>query len=193
MRQVRQLLLFVLLLAFWLLLSGQYNALFIGMGIGSAALATWFGGKLFDSAIGPASAHPRVSAVQTLLYVVWLFGRIVPSAIQVAWVIINPRRDPRPGMVRFRTELASPAARTTLANSITLVPGTMTVDVDGDEFTVHAFFPDAADDLATATMQNRIARVFRDDEQAAPEMIWEATPRPGPGGGARPPVADGEG
>jgi len=178
MRAVRQLLLFAALLGFWLVISGQYNLLFIGMGIASAALATWFGGKLFDNAIGPASDHPRVSALQAVLYVGWVLYRIMPSAFQVAWIVVHPGRDPRPGMVCFTTQLASPAARTVLANSITLIPGTMTVDVAGDEFTVHAFTPDAADDLATAEMQNRIARVFRDDEQEAPEMRWESGHRP---------------
>lgn len=178
MRLVRQILLFALLLGFWLVISGQYNPLFIGMGIASAAFATWFGGKLFDNAIGLASAHPRVSAVQVPLYIGWILYRIVPSALQVAWIVLHPGRDPRPGMVRFTTHLASPAARTVLANSITLIPGTMTVDVAGDEFTVHAFTPDAADDLASAEMQNRIARVFRDDAQPAPEMRWESGHRP---------------
>lgn len=178
MKLLRHLVLFALLLAFWFALSGRYNALFIGMGIGSAALGAWFGGRLFDVAIGHPGEHPPISLLQLVVYLGWLVTRMVPSAIQVAMTILLPARDPEPGMVRFRTQLTSPAARTMLATSITLVPGTMTVDVQDDEFTVHSFTPDAADDLATAVLQSRIAKVFRDDPQSPPEMIWESDHRP---------------
>lgn len=179
MKLIRHLVLFVLLLGFWFALSGQYNALFIGMGIASAALSAWFGGHLLDRTMGHPGEHPRISLLWMLVYIGWLLLRIAPSAVQVAWIIVVPSRDPQPGMVRFRTELTSPAARTVLATSITMVPGTMTVDVQDDEFTVHSFTPDAADDLATAEMQGRIARIFRDGPQHPPEMIWESGHRPG--------------
>jgi multicomponent Na+:H+ antiporter subunit E len=178
MKTVRHLVLFVLLLGFWLALSGQYDALFIGMGVASAALCAWFGGQLFDRTLGHPGEHPRISLLWMLIYIGWLLTRIVPSAIQVASIVLVPGRDPEPGMVRFRTQLTSPAARTVLATSITMVPGTMTVDVQNDEFTVHSFTPDAADDLATAKMQRRIARVFRDGPQDPPDMIWESGHRP---------------
>lgn len=187
MKLIRHLTLFVLLLGFWFALSGQYNALFIGMGVASAALCAWFGGQLFDQTIGPPGEHPPINLMWLVVYIGWLLTRIVPSALQVAAIVLLPGRDPEPGMVLFRTRLTSPAARTMLATSITLVPGTTTVDVEDDEFTVHSFTPDAADDLATAAMQRRIAKVFRDDPEPAPEMIWESG-NPAPdrtqGGGA---------
>ena len=177
MRILRPLALFALLLTFWLLLSQQWNALFIGMGVVSAAAVTWASVGFLERTIGPAREHPRVNAVWFAIYAGWLFGRIVPSAVQVARIVLDPRLPPRPGIVRFRTQLSSPAARTVLANSITLVPGTMTLEVEDDEFTVHAFTPDAVDDLATARMQNRIATAFRDERQEPPEMLWESGPR----------------
>lgn len=185
MRILRELTLFALLLAFWLLLSGQYNALFVGMGIVSAAIATWAGTRLVERTIGPAAEHPRVNLLRLALYLGWLFGRMVASALQVAWIVLNPRVPPRPGIVRFASELSSPAARTVLANSITLVPGTMTLEIDEGELTVHTFTPEAADDLASARMQNRIAGVFRDDPQHPPEMMWESDGSASTGGDPR--------
>lgn len=178
MKLLRHAGLFVLMLGFWLLLSGHYDPLFISMGVVSATVATWFGGALLEHTIGPAHSHPRVRVLSLLVYVGWLVARIIPSAIQVARIVLDPRLPPEPGMVRFRTRLNSPAARTTLANSITLVPGTMTIDVEGDEFTVHAFTHDAVKDLATGRMQNRIARVFRDTHQPEPELHWESGHHP---------------
>lgn len=178
MRAIRFLGLFIVMLALWLLLSGHYDPLFVSMGVGSSAVAAWFGGALLEHTVGPAREHPRVRFLSLVVYVGWLIMRVIPSAIQVARIVLDPRLPPEPGMVRFRTQLASPAARTTLANSITLVPGTMTIDVTDDEFTVHSFTPDAVEDLVTARMQNRIARVFRDVHQDEPEMIWESGHRP---------------
>lgn len=178
MKAIRFLGLFIVLLALWLLLSGHYTLLFVSMGVASSALAAWFGGALLEDTVGPAHEHPRVRILSLLGYTGWLVARVIPSAVQVARIVLDPRLPPEPGMVRFRTHLASPAARTTLANSITLVPGTMTIDVDGDEFTVHSFTPDAVEDLSSARMQNRIARVFRDEHQPEPEMVWESGHRP---------------
>ncbi|MEX2486015.1 MAG: Na+/H+ antiporter subunit E, partial [Nitriliruptoraceae bacterium] len=86
---------------------------------------------------------------------------------------LDPRSTPRPGVMTFTTQLRSPAARTLLANSITLVPGTITLEVDGDELTVHSFTPSSVDDLVDAQMQNRIAAVFREPDQPRPRLDWE--------------------
>jgi multicomponent Na+:H+ antiporter subunit E len=75
--------------------------------------------------------------------------------------------------VRFTTGLHSPAARTLLANSITLVPGTMTLSVDGGSFVVHALTPRATAALASGEVQRRIARIFGAEPDAPPTMQWD--------------------
>ncbi len=173
MKLLREAVLFVLLLAFWFALSGHWDPLFIAMGIISAGVATWFGAQLIEGTIGSAERHPRVHLFWLVIYLGWLIGRMVVGAFQVARIVLDPRHPPRPGIMTFRTRLASPAARTMLANSITLVPGTITLVVEADQLTVHSFTPNAVDDLASARMQNRIAAVFRDVAQPAPELDWE--------------------
>ena len=167
---------FVLLLAFWLLLSGQYDPLFIGMGVASAALVTAVTQMLVAPTLGPALGGARVLPRRLwryAIYLLWLVGRIPPAGLQVAYHVLHPRVPIDPGVLRFRTGLQSPMARTILANSITLVPGTMTLEVDDDEFVVHAFIPSAADDLASAAMQNKIADIFLEEHDPAPEVVWE--------------------
>lgn len=178
MKWLRILLLFSLLLAFWLLLSGHMDPLFISMGVVSAAASTWFGAKLLERTVGDAARHPRVHLFWAAILVGWLLGRMVVGAVQVARIVLDPRCTPRPGVTQFRTQLRSPAARTVLASTITLVPGTITLEVEGDLFTVHSFTPDAVDDLADARMQNRIAAAFRDVDQPAPELHWDAGEAP---------------
>lgn len=179
MKALRVSVLFGLLLGFWLLLSGRFDPLFLGMGVVSAAASTWFGTRLLERTVGSPARHPRIHLFWLMILLGWMLGRMTVGAMQVAHVVIDPRYPPRPGVTQFRTQLRGPAARTMLAIAITLVPGTITLEVDGDLFTVHSFTPEAVDDLADARMQNRIAAAFRDADQPAPELRWEVgqTPR----------------
>lgn len=83
----------------------------------------------------PVDFHPRHS-LPCLLYAVWYILVFVwecfKANIDVAWRVLHPRMPIRPGIVRVKTRLRSPLARTVLANSITLTPGTLTVDIDED-------------------------------------------------------------
>lgn len=173
MRAIRTTTLFVVLLVFWQLLSWRIDPLFIVLGIVSAGVVTWFATRLLHDVIGPADATPRVSLWHLTTFLVWLLLQIPPAGLVITRVVIDQGRPPRPGVVRFRTGLQSPAARTLLANAITLVPGTMTLNIDGDELTVHAFTPDAMLDLVTAATQKRIARAFREPVDPPPTLVWE--------------------
>jgi multicomponent Na+:H+ antiporter subunit E len=173
MNRLRPFLLFVALLTFWLLLSGKSEPLFIALGVASALIVTWFGAPLLAEVLGTPEETPRVDLLRLALYLGWLLTRIPPAAVDVAIGILIPSRRPSPGVVRFRTGLHSPAARTLLANSVTLVPGTMTLSVDGGEFVVHALTPRATRDLSTGEVQRRIARIFRIEPDGPPTMRWD--------------------
>lgn len=173
MTRIRPFLLFAALLAFWSALSGRLDPLFIGMGFVSALIVTRFSVPLLTEVLGRTAETPRVDLLRLTLYLAWLVTRIPPAAIEVARIIVLPSRTARPGVVRFTTGLHSPAARTLLANSITLVPGTMTLSVDGGEFVVHALDPRAAASLASAEVQQRIARIFRTEADEPPVMRWD--------------------
>lgn len=166
----------LILLGFWLLISGQYNALFVAMGLASAALVTWATGDLVAASLGPPGRGvadlPR-RAARSAWYLLWLLGQIPPAGLQIAYYILHPRMPIEPGVLRFRTDLRSQVARTLLANSITLVPGTLTLDVRGDELVVHAFVPGSAQDLIEGRMQRRIARVFLQQERDDVAARWE--------------------
>ncbi|MTV24338.1 hypothetical protein FTX61_02715 [Nitriliruptoraceae bacterium ZYF776] len=173
-RRIRQAVLVLLLFAFWVGLSGRLDPLFLVLGALSSLAVALAATPLFEATLGGAGRHPWVKVWRLVPYGAWLLGRMVVSAFQIARIVLDPRIPPEPGIVRFRTQLSSPAARAMLANSITLVPGTMTLEVDGDEITMHSFTPDATDDLASAAMQDRIARIFGDPPQAPPELIWDS-------------------
>ena len=62
---------------------------------------------------------------------------IVLANFDVLYRVVHPNLPIRPGIVKVKTSLKSDEAKTFLANSITLTPGTLTVDIDGQDFYVH--------------------------------------------------------
>jgi multicomponent Na+:H+ antiporter subunit E len=66
----------------------------------------------------------------------------------------------RSRVIRFRTHLQNEVAKVVLGNSITLTPGTVTVDIEGDLFTVHALSDTAAESVLDGDMERRVAWVF---------------------------------
>ena len=166
------LLLALLLFALWIVLSGRLDGGHLTTGA-AAALVIAFGTRrllLLPPAIGASTGHPLgdVPWAGVLFYLPWLAGRIFVAGLQVAYVVLHPRLPVTPKLVRFRADLPHTLARLTLANSITLTPGTITVDVEGDEFLVHALTAAAARSIEEGSMHDRVAALF-------------AAPPPGPG------------
>ncbi len=154
--------LILLLFAFWVVLSGKFDAFHLGMGaISTLCIALGTRHLLLRTpAIGIDDRHPLtvVSWGRLLLYAPWLAWQVVLSSLQVAWLVIHPKMPISPCVVRFHTTLPHELARLTLANSITLTPGTVTLDVEGDEFVIHALTTSSASALAPATGQGRMER-----------------------------------
>ncbi len=73
----------------------------------------------------------------SVFYIFYLFISIVKSNFDVARRVIQPKIPINPGIVKVKTKLKSPIGRMILANSITLTPGTLSVDVKGDHYYIH--------------------------------------------------------
>jgi multicomponent Na+:H+ antiporter subunit E len=157
---------FSILFGFWILLSGQLDSFHIMLGVISSALITWLSDDLLFQEQGP---QKRLSDASRFLifhipYIPWLLMEISKSAIQVTMLALaaNMSEKLEPHIVKFRTRLKSTAARVTLANSITLTPGTITVRVVDDEFVVHALTSELAKGMP-GEMEKRIARIFGEE------------------------------
>lgn len=171
MKILRPAALFVAIFGFYFLLSLKTELLFVGTGLAVSAILTLFAMRLLDT-IRDENPNPRnIKKFAYLRYLGWLLLQIPPAAIAIAKTVITGRA-PMPAVIIFDTGLRSPAARTLLANSITVVPGTMTLDVDGPTFVVHAFDPQHATDLITGSLQRRIGRLFSYELDSAPHVEW---------------------
>jgi multicomponent Na+:H+ antiporter subunit E len=175
---------FAVLYAFWVILSGRFQTKYLVIGAVCAMLVAY----LTQDLAQPERAKRnqlgnRVYSViggigRFILYCFWLLWNIVKSSIQVAYLVLHPKVPIQPGLLRLRTKLHNRTGHIILANSITLTPGTITVDFDDGTYAVHALVPSAAQSLLDARMQSKLERIFGEREEAETDVRWID----GPGG-----------
>jgi len=153
---MQALVLFAHLMVAWLLLSGHFDPTMIGYGVLSAIIVVALCARL---QIIERDALPVYLGLRPFLYLPWLFKEIVLSNLSVAKVILDPRLPIRPRLLRIRASQKTEMGQVIYANSITLTPGTVTLDVRGGELLVHALTRDSADGLLSGEMDRRAARV----------------------------------
>jgi len=138
----------------WLLLSGYWNhATLVGFGVFSVALAVWLADRaeVIDNEGVPTSIFPRI-----ITYTLWLLLEIGKANVQVAREVLRPEIKLTPKLIRIPSDQPSDLTRTIFGNSITLTPGTVTVDVREDSMLVHALTEDLADEDGLAEMGARV-------------------------------------
>ena len=86
-----------------------------------------------------------------ILYVPVFFWYVIIANLDVVYRVVHPEMPIHPGIVKVRTTLKNPAGRTMLANSITLTPGTLTVDITDDDYLYVHWINVKSDDIEQAT------------------------------------------
>jgi multicomponent Na+:H+ antiporter subunit E len=148
----------VTLFAFWLLLSGYFTAFLISAGAGAALAVAWLARRM---EVVDREGHPVDLTLSAVGYWPWLAKEIVKSGLQVARVILDPKLPISPTLVRFKPSQRTVVGLVTHANSITLTPGTITVEADHGEFLVHALTRSGADGVVESEMDRRVTRFER--------------------------------
>ena len=154
----------VLLFALWLVLSPKRDPFHLVVGALTAAVIALLAERLV--ALSPPIAEPngrtltRMPWHRFLAYVPWLAVQVVIASLQVAYAVLHPRLPVHPRLIRVLARYPHTLARLTLANSITLTPGTVTLDVDDDEFLVHALTEAGGRQLEEGTMPDRVSALF---------------------------------
>lgn len=143
------------LFIFWLLLSGMYTPFLVLAGL-SASIAV--GALAWRMEVADREGHPVHLTLAAAAYWPWLVREILKSGWQVSRIILDPRLPVAPTLVRLRPSQKSTVGLATHANSITLTPGTITVEADHEEFLVHALTREAAAGLTDGEMDRRVSR-----------------------------------
>lgn len=153
---------FTALLAFWFIMSGFFDIVHGLMGIASVLCVLALNYQLrkhkyFEDEV---DVLEELRYGKLVLYLFWLGWQILVSGIQVARVILSPSLPIEPQMIRFKVNLPSAHAKMILGNSITLTPGTLTVDIHEDEFLVHAIMPRSYAGIIDDTMPRKVLNLF---------------------------------
>ena len=155
---------FLLMAVTWVVLSGRFDSFHLGLGVISCLLVAYFSSDLlFDK---PLSKMDAPLIFKYLAYLPWLLGQICLANWHVLKICLLPgimeKIDPH--LITFQSSLKSDLSLVSLANSITLTPGTITVRVKADgTFIVHAIDAKSGDMKALREMEAKAAKAFGED------------------------------
>ena len=147
--------LFAALYLFWILLSGIFTPFLLAAGVASALFVAWITHRM---ELVDREGHPFHLTWAAARYWPWLIKEILKSAIDVSRVILDPRRPATPTVVRFRPRQKTVVGLVTHANSITLTPGTLSIEVGQEEFMVHGLTRESASAAVDSEMDRRVER-----------------------------------
>jgi multicomponent Na+:H+ antiporter subunit E len=151
---------YIIYFIMWLLLTWSLKLQDILAGMVVALVVTILARKLFPDEFIKLLNPRRFLLV--VLYIPYLVYYIILANFDVAYRVLNPYLPINPGIVKVKTKLKNEFAKTVLANSITLTPGTLTVEVDGEDFYVHWINISSDDpDIQREIILGRFERILR--------------------------------
>lgn len=138
------------MVAAWLTLSGYFIPMILTFGAISIAIVVWMCRRMD---ILDGETVPYLTIPLTLSYFVWLFAEIVKANVQVMKAVLSPDLEISPTLVKIPLNTDVDIAETMFANSITLTPGTVSVDMQPEHILVHALLEDMSAPEGFAEME----------------------------------------
>ncbi|WP_447970233.1 Na+/H+ antiporter subunit E [Nitrospira sp. M1] len=142
------------LFVLWVMLSGSFDWIHLSLGLAASFTVAWI-----NSGHSPFVPNFRIWG-KTILFLPWLFFRIVQSSLHVTKLILDPNLPIAPKLLRVKTNLSNRAGVVLLGNSITLTPGTITAEVDDSTLIVHTLDDVSSEDVRSGRLESKIASVF---------------------------------
>jgi len=148
--------LFLMLAAFWLLNSGHYSALMLSLGLGSIAFVLFIAHRMdvVDHESQPVHLSTKLPS-----YFFWLLKELILANISVVKHIWLGNSSISPTLTTVKASQKTDIGKVIYANSITLTPGTIAVDLVGDRIMVHALLEENIRALETGEMNRRVCQV----------------------------------
>lgn len=149
---------FVVLCILWVIWNGRLTAEIVVTGVVICAVLYMFLYKFMG--YRPEKEWMILKCMpQIFRYLVFLFVEVVKSNLMVSRLILSFDTEPEPVLVRFQPKLRTETGRTVLANSITLTPGTLTVDMDDSVCLVHSLDQEFAEGIEQSEFADRIEKM----------------------------------
>jgi multicomponent Na+:H+ antiporter subunit E len=148
----------IALFALWLVLTASYDLIYVVMGAVTATIIVWINPKVTPST-------RKFYWLSAIGYMPWLFGRVVKSGFHVSTLILHPALPIKPELLHHKTNLRRDGELVVLGNSITLTPGTITVEVAPGKLVVHAIDAPSQEDLLRGVLDDKVGRLFPTKER----------------------------
>jgi len=148
----RALSLSVVLFVLWILLSGHYEPLLLSLGAASCIFVAWIAYRMD---VVDHEGLPIHLTWRAAIYWPWLLWEIVKANIDVAKIVLDPKLPISPQVFTVKASQVDDLGLAIYANSITLTPGTVSIDVKNATIQVHALTQELADGLLTGEMDRR--------------------------------------
>lgn len=153
----------LVLFAFWLLLSGFFKPLLLGLGVVSVVTVV---ALLYKMDKHDEQIQPLPLSLGFFAYVGWLLVQVFKSGIQVTKLVWTTGKTVEPTLATLSIKDKSVNTRVLYANSITLTPGTLCIDIDNENVTVHALQQKSIVQLNKGEMAKRVANVNKEGESS---------------------------
>ncbi|MCD6372752.1 MAG: Na+/H+ antiporter subunit E [Thermococcus sp.] len=140
----------IVLFLIWLFLTASLDPQELAFGLILSLIVAALTYEIFTTN-GLANLHPRRVAY-AIAYVPYFLWAMIMANLDVAYRVLHPKRPINPGIVECKTVLKNEVGKLALANSITLTPGTITLDIDGDKYFIH--WIDVKDDSVEGASKN---------------------------------------
>ena len=145
-----------MLSAFWLINSGHYTPLILSFMIVSVLFVALLCNQMD---IVDGESQPLDLTFTIPVYWLWLIKEVVLANIAVARCVWKGPGSINPSVIKVKANQKTDLGIVIYANSITLTPGTVSIDLNGNEITVHALTDASAADLLTGEMDRRVCKV----------------------------------
>lgn len=147
----------------WLLWSFHFTPLLLTFGALSILLVLWISARM--RIMDREAVLVDLRNLKVVMYLPWIIREVIRSNVDVARVILHPKLPIEPRMMRVRASQRTALGKVIYANSITLTPGTVTVDFDEADSTilVHALTVTAHQGLLTGEMDRRVRALEKDE------------------------------
>ena len=149
------------LFAVWLLLSGHYTPFILILGVVSCITIVTVTLRM---EVADREGHPIHLTWRALTYMPWLMIEIIKANFDVAKRVLSPSLPVTPTLLRVKASQTTDLGQVIYANSITLTPGTISVDVANNEILVHALSREGAESLLEGMMDKRVTRMSEDSK-----------------------------
>ena len=153
---------YILFLLAWIIFNGNITLEIMIFGIVIAAVMLLFMCKFMDYSL-QKEMHIYKKSIWFLAYVVLLIREIIKANLAIIPRIVTIEEEMDPIIVKFHTGLKSDFTKMLLANSITLTPGTITVALEGDEYTIHCLDTSLAEGLENSDIEKALKKLEVED------------------------------